>query len=290
MSSKSRKFPCPVEGCLKAYNRPSVLDEHLRSHTDTRPFACDQCDKKFLRESHLKSHQWIHADERPLGCDHCEKRFITKQQLQRHSRVHDKKRVKLGYKPPESPFRWKWENGKPNYNYPKDAMPSPLCPNSQLQQSPESDTTSTTTTTTANGSSRNSSTTTATTVTSSEQSDSHALETGEIHVCPYDCNTILPSSKELTDHMLATHIFNDTINVDTHLDTLKHKMHTKDQHWDLLSEWDGSDWSQKLCMEVECQGYGCPGYNDFESLVAHYNDSHGFVPESLFEFINLDGL
>lgn len=91
LPKRQKRYYCTYKGCEKAYTRPCLLEEHKRSHDNTRPFECEICGKSFFRETHLKSHKWTHADTKPLGCRECEKRFITNQQLQRHERTHLRK-------------------------------------------------------------------------------------------------------------------------------------------------------------------------------------------------------
>ena len=96
-SAATKHLACPEAGCPKAYNRPSLLEQHLRSHTNTRPFACAQagCPKRYLRQSHLDQH--VHdahtrPEDRPhaFTCDHagCGKVFTTATRLRRHQAVH----------------------------------------------------------------------------------------------------------------------------------------------------------------------------------------------------------
>lgn len=89
-SSRPKTYRCDYEGCDKIYSRPSLLTQHQRSHTDSRPFSCDQCDSSFFRESHLKRHQLSHAQERPFKCSICGKGVNTKQHLKRHEITHTK--------------------------------------------------------------------------------------------------------------------------------------------------------------------------------------------------------
>ncbi|KAA1080370.1 Strongly-conserved Zn-finger binding protein (TFIIIA) [Puccinia graminis f. sp. tritici] len=52
---KQRKYFCHWEGCQKSYTKPVRLEEHVRSHTNERPFGCPTCPAAYRRETHLTS-------------------------------------------------------------------------------------------------------------------------------------------------------------------------------------------------------------------------------------------
>lgn len=93
---RPNKYDCPYDGCQKAFNRPARLEEHIRSHTNERPFECtyDSCNKTFLRQSHLSRHiKSAHTDERDYPCQRtgCGKTFSTGTRLRRHEQAHEDK-------------------------------------------------------------------------------------------------------------------------------------------------------------------------------------------------------
>ncbi|CDK26286.1 unnamed protein product [Kuraishia capsulata CBS 1993] len=89
-SQRVKKFICEV--CGKAYNRPSLLEQHLRSHSNERPFVCFTCDEGFLRKDHLQRHLLKHIDEndKPFHCQYCGKGVNSPQHLRRHEKIHTK--------------------------------------------------------------------------------------------------------------------------------------------------------------------------------------------------------
>ncbi|EPY50312.1 RNA polymerase III transcription factor tfiiia [Schizosaccharomyces cryophilus OY26] len=87
-------YACPYEECDKQYSRPSLLEQHLRTHSNERPYVCQHpgCEKSFFRSSHLKSHQRFHTRIKPFTCTYegCSSSFYTLQHLLRHEVIHKK--------------------------------------------------------------------------------------------------------------------------------------------------------------------------------------------------------
>ncbi len=91
---KQKRFVCTHGICLKAFNRPALLEQHLRSHTNDRAFECqyEGCSKTYLRESHLKHHvKSVHTKIRDYKCtwEGCDKSFMTGTRLKNHLARHE---------------------------------------------------------------------------------------------------------------------------------------------------------------------------------------------------------
>ncbi|EXJ74064.1 uncharacterized protein A1O5_02358 [Cladophialophora psammophila CBS 110553] len=93
---RQKTLKCRYPGCDKAFDRKVRLEEHIRSHTNERPFQCPHppCTKAFFRDSHLKHHvKSQHSNIRDYHCswEGCDSSFTTGTRLRRHLETHEAK-------------------------------------------------------------------------------------------------------------------------------------------------------------------------------------------------------
>ncbi|XP_012873688.1 PREDICTED: zinc finger protein Gfi-1 [Dipodomys ordii] len=84
--SGSRPFAC--EMCGKTFGHAVSLEQHKAVHSQERSFDCKICGKSFKRSSTLSTHLLIHSDTRPYPCQYCGKRFHQKSDMKKHTFIH----------------------------------------------------------------------------------------------------------------------------------------------------------------------------------------------------------
>ena len=92
-SGQRKKKMLPCDFCGKCFDRPSLLNRHVRTHTGERPHVCDVCEKGFSTSSSLNTHRRIHSGEKPHQCGICGKRFTASSNLYYHRMTHVKVRA-----------------------------------------------------------------------------------------------------------------------------------------------------------------------------------------------------
>jgi len=65
------------------------VKQHVRIHTDTKPYSCRHCSDRFMWSHQLKRHLLVSHDEGTwLVCNICQKKFVRSCDLQRHFLRH----------------------------------------------------------------------------------------------------------------------------------------------------------------------------------------------------------
>ena len=83
-----KKHKC--DHCGIAYRYPSLLKDHLNTHTNERKFACPVCPMAYKSRSALARHKIVKHSEKKshLICSECGDTFTLKHVLERHKNTH----------------------------------------------------------------------------------------------------------------------------------------------------------------------------------------------------------
>ncbi|XP_035897030.1 protein suppressor of hairy wing isoform X2 [Anopheles stephensi] len=90
--SESDAFPCCY--CNAKCSTQEILDEHLKTHDEGKPYACMACGKDFTRRYHLDRHEKhtkcgiVPKEVEVLPCEVCGKEFTRIDNLREHLRSH----------------------------------------------------------------------------------------------------------------------------------------------------------------------------------------------------------
>lgn len=77
---------CPI--CGKLILDSTGFQRHLASHSDLKPYKCDQCTLAFKIKADLTVHLRVHTGERPFKCTVCQRTFTCNSNLHKHMRSH----------------------------------------------------------------------------------------------------------------------------------------------------------------------------------------------------------
>ncbi|XP_034667951.1 zinc finger protein 273-like [Drosophila subobscura] len=89
------RFKCPQ--CSSSFRRNSDLNVHTRRiHMGIKPFKCTHCTKAFDRPGVLQEHIRNHTGERPYKCSSCPKAFSHRGTFRRHNRRHPAEKPQTG--------------------------------------------------------------------------------------------------------------------------------------------------------------------------------------------------
>jgi len=81
------KWTCEV--CGKIFAHTSNYKNHIRTHSDDRPYVCHVCSIGFKERYHLKKHTLFkHTGELNEACRRCGKRFKDSTAVRAHERIH----------------------------------------------------------------------------------------------------------------------------------------------------------------------------------------------------------
>ncbi|CAO1349635.1 unnamed protein product [Diamesa serratosioi] len=76
--------------CSKRFRKPSDLERHVRSHLNSRPYAChiEECNKMFTLKCTLKRHLLMHNKE-IQKCNQCSRNYKSLKLLEKHKLAHN---------------------------------------------------------------------------------------------------------------------------------------------------------------------------------------------------------
>lgn len=83
----TRPYQC--DQCDSTYKRPDALRSHIANrHLNIRPHTCSYCGLGFFTKRILNNHIRTHTDERPFSCEICQQTFRIKAGLYLHKQHH----------------------------------------------------------------------------------------------------------------------------------------------------------------------------------------------------------
>ncbi|VDN56713.1 unnamed protein product [Dracunculus medinensis] len=74
--------------CGKRFKARGGLQQHIRIHSNDRPYQCRFCPKRFTQKSHVDQHERIHTGSKPFSCQICGRAFRQRSQQLGHEATH----------------------------------------------------------------------------------------------------------------------------------------------------------------------------------------------------------
>ncbi|XP_066146059.1 zinc finger protein 85-like isoform X1 [Euwallacea fornicatus] len=126
--TNERPYECHI--CGKGFKTWIHRKTHLNIHLGIKKWTCKYCSKAFTNSCTLKGHEMIHTGERPHRCPECRKGFITMSAMKKHRMTHFKTTTENGNKKKEMAVLVEEDEDKPsisqqeneNYVYKYDTM------------------------------------------------------------------------------------------------------------------------------------------------------------------------
>ena len=87
--SSSSKSSYNCEFCWKVFSTLSVLENHVKVHTDPMPYRCKYCPRSFRTGDDRNNHEVVHYSERKFQCRYCGRRFKKSWHKDDHERLHN---------------------------------------------------------------------------------------------------------------------------------------------------------------------------------------------------------
>ena len=88
-AARNGQFKCEYEKCEKNYTTQTHLDRHIMTHTNMRPYGCDDCGMAFSQKGTLKEHVRVHTGEKPYQCSKCPNSYAQGGSFHAHMRSHN---------------------------------------------------------------------------------------------------------------------------------------------------------------------------------------------------------
>ena len=96
--NRGKIVKCPYSGCNKDFTNPAILRNHVRTHTDERPFSCPFCECKFKAKFHMENHRKRHTKtENQFLCLHCAQTFNNPDALIEHGKECHEENIDTRY-------------------------------------------------------------------------------------------------------------------------------------------------------------------------------------------------